>query len=279
MNNNPFLLPIGIFIAALIVGASVFFVTRDGANTATTVPEGTIEGESVPPLRAGDHIRGNPNAPVVIIEYSDFECPFCKNFQITMQRIMEDYGKEGQVAWVYRHFPIEELHSKAPTQALASECVAELGGNEAFWRFADELYETTPSNDLFDLGRLPGLAESAGVNRIDFDLCMKDGALMAHVEQEFEEAVNAKAIGTPFSVIYAGDQIVPVAGAQPYIAMKTAIDTALNTLGTRERGSIESDGGMDSLYDPSQVPPVAEVTGTTSPTAGGDDAPTSTASE
>lgn len=264
MNKNPLLLPIGIFLAALIVGASIYFVTRD-SDTDTTVADPQLEGKNVPPLRADDHLLGNPNAPIVVIEYSDFECPFCKNFHDTMHRIMDEYGKTGDVAWVYRHFPIEELHSKAPTEALASECVAELGGTDAFWKFADKLYETTPSNDLFDLSRLPGLAENAGVSRIDFDLCMKEGTLMAHVEQEFEEALQAGAMGTPFSMIFAGTQMVPIEGAQPYIAMKTAIDTALNTVGTRERGTMESGGGMDSLYNPSQAPEATSVSGTTSP--------------
>ncbi len=78
-----------------------------------------------------DHIRGNPDAPVTLVEYSDFECPFCKRFHPTVKRIVDEYG--GRVRWVYRHFPLDEIHPvKARREAAAAECAAELGGNDAF---------------------------------------------------------------------------------------------------------------------------------------------------
>src|SRR6185295_5043808 len=85
--------------------------------------------QSVKPVAAEDHIRGDLAAPVKVIEFSDFECPFCKGFHATMKQVMADYEKDGKVAWVYRHFPIDELHSKARKEAQAAECAGELGGN------------------------------------------------------------------------------------------------------------------------------------------------------
>ena len=69
---------------------------------------------AVRPVNGEDHILGNPDAPVKLIEFSDFECPFCKRFHPTMKRLMDEYGEDGRVAWVYRHFPLDAIHSKAP---------------------------------------------------------------------------------------------------------------------------------------------------------------------
>src|SRR6185436_7093141 len=80
------------------------------------------------PVTEKDHILGNPNAEVIMVEYSDLECPFCKEFHSTLRRVMNEYGKDGKVAWVYRHFPIDSLHPKARKEAEATECAAELGG-------------------------------------------------------------------------------------------------------------------------------------------------------
>lgn len=84
-----------------------------------------------------DHIRGNKKAKVVVIEYSDFQCPFCQRVHPTYKQILETYGDD--VMWVYRHFPLS-FHPKAMPAALASECAYEQGGNDAFWKFADELF-------------------------------------------------------------------------------------------------------------------------------------------
>lgn len=105
--------------------------------------------EKMSPVTKADHILGSIDAPVKIVEYSDLECPFCKQFHNTMQKIMSEYGTE-KVAWVFRQFPLSQLHSKAPKEAEASECVAELGGNDAFWKFIDKINEVTPSNNKLD---------------------------------------------------------------------------------------------------------------------------------
>ena len=89
------------------------------------------------PLTDADHVRGDRNAPIVMIEYSDYECPFCSRFHPTMKQVMQEY--EGQIAWAYRHFPLS-FHPYAQVLAEGSECVAELGGNDAFWEFTDAIY-------------------------------------------------------------------------------------------------------------------------------------------
>ena len=90
------------------------------------------------PVTAEDHIRGSLDADIIIVEYSDFECPFCARFHPTMGQIVNEY--DGKVAWVYRQFPLEQIHAKARPLAEGSECVAELGGNDAFWAYTDYVF-------------------------------------------------------------------------------------------------------------------------------------------
>ena len=100
------------------------------------------------PISPDDHILGNVNAKIIIVEYSDLECPFCKMFHNTMHQVVEK--SNGNVAWVYRHYPILQLHPKAFHEAEATECAWEQGGNSAFWKYTDKLFEITPSNNGLD---------------------------------------------------------------------------------------------------------------------------------
>jgi len=96
-----------------------------------TIPEITLEG---------DHTRGDLGARIQVVEYSDFECPFCGRFHDTMKQVMSKYEESGDVAWTYRHFPLDQIHPQATPLALASECVADLGGNDKFWEFSDTMF-------------------------------------------------------------------------------------------------------------------------------------------
>ncbi len=98
------------------------------------------------PVSGDDHITGNAASNIVVVEYSDLECPFCKVFHQTMRQVIE----AEDVAWVYRHYPIPQLHAKAFHEAEATECAWEQKGNEGFWKYTDKLFELTPSNDGFD---------------------------------------------------------------------------------------------------------------------------------
>ncbi len=187
---------------------------------------------AVKPVDGEDHILGNPDAPVKLVEFSDFECPFCKRFHRTMKRLMDEYGKDGKVAWVYRHFPLDSLHSKARKEAQAAECANELGGNEAFWAYADRLFEVTPSNDRLDLALLPRIAQKIGLDRAKFEACLegdaRGGKYAAHIEADVQDATASGGTGTPFSLVIAPNgKIFPINGAQPYAAVKSIIDLAL----------------------------------------------------
>src|SRR3989344_9114839 len=105
--------PIAIVIAGILIAGSLYYSsTKSPAKVTNTLPA-TNNDVEMRPISSDDHILGNPNAEVIIVEYSDTECPFCKVFHATMRRVMDEYGKDGKVAWVYRHFPIDSLHPKA----------------------------------------------------------------------------------------------------------------------------------------------------------------------
>ena len=112
--------PVAIVIAGVIIAGAVYLSDRGGNSAVLSDPkdgsESADEIENMNPITGADHIRGNPNARVKIVEYSDFECPFCKRFHPTMQKVMDEYGKGGEVACVYRHFSLDSLH---PVKARA----------------------------------------------------------------------------------------------------------------------------------------------------------------
>lgn len=95
----------------------------------------------VPALSEADHTNGSQEARIQVIEYSDFDCPFCGRFHITMNQIMTEYGDAGEVAWTYRHSPIEQLHPNAKNTSVISECIAELEGEEKFWEFTNIIFD------------------------------------------------------------------------------------------------------------------------------------------
>jgi len=173
-----------------------------------------------------DHIRGDKNAKVFVIEYSDFECPFCKRFHPTMQQLMTNYA--GKVAWVYRQYPLS-FHQNAQKEAEASECASELGGNDAFWKFADKIFERTTSNGTgFAVDALGPLAKEVGLNQQAFQKCLDSGKYAAKVAQDEQEGQAAGVTGTPGNIIWTKDgkpQLIE--GAVPLQTLKAAIDPIL----------------------------------------------------
>ena len=146
-----------------------------------------------------------------------------------MLQVMEEYGNNGQVAWIYRHFPIEQLHSKAKKSAEASECAAELGGNNAFWAYMDKYFEITPSNNQIDLAELPKIAESIGLNKTQFENCLNSGKYSEKIEAQIQDAENSGARGTPYSIVIdKNNKKYPINGAYPYEDVRQIIESALS---------------------------------------------------
>ncbi len=182
--------------------------------------------KNITPVTNNDHIRGSIDAQVLIVEYSDLECPFCKDFHATMQTVLDNY--KGKVAWVYRHFPLT-FHANAQKEAEGAECVSELGGNDAFWKYADAIFERTTSNGTgFALTKLGPLAKELGLDQDKFQKCLDSGKYADLVQKQMTEGGNAGVTGTPGSFVMnkKGDAwFVP--GALPFESMKATIDEAL----------------------------------------------------
>ena len=103
---------------------------------------------------------------------------------------------------MFRHFPIVEIHPKAPKEAEATECAAELGGEAKFWAYLDRLYEITPSNNRLDPAELPRIAQHVGLTRAPFEQCLKSGRHAARVAADVADALASGAPGTPYSVTW-----------------------------------------------------------------------------
>lgn len=218
--DNKFAIPGAILAGALIIAGAVIYggdiknkiQSKDAPDTAPTIDV---------PIGSSDHIRGNVNAQVTIVEYSDLECPFCKRFHETMKQALAEYGDT--VRWVYKHFPLDQIHPKADKEAEATECAREQGGNDAFWAYVDRVFEVTPSNNGLDPALLPAIAQDLGLDKRKFESCLASGKYAELVEAQFQEGMRLGVNGTPGSFVN-GE---PVRGAIPFEALKGIIDAQL----------------------------------------------------
>lgn len=203
-------------------------LSRQGsARNINSSSESPIGISNLKPADNNDHIRGSLEAPVKIIEYSDTECPFCKNFHFTMRQLVGEY--DGKVAWIYRHFPVSSTHPKALKEAEATECAAELGGKEMFWIYINRLFEITPSNNQLDLEKLEGLAEEVGLSKEKFKTCLDSGKHSSKISSEIFESMKLGISGTPYTVVIAPNgRKFEIRGAQSREAVQSVIETALH---------------------------------------------------
>jgi protein-disulfide isomerase len=222
-------IPIAIVIAGALIGFAIYMSGKPvNAPSIPTPGTPTAADIKIAPVSTNEHILGNPDAKIVLVEYSDTECPFCKRFHETLQRLMAEYGKNGSLAWVYRSFPIPSLHPKAPKEAEALECAAEQGGNTAFWKYTDKIYAITPSNNGLDAAQLPVIAGDIGLDVAAFNTCLSSGKMAEKVKVQYDDGVAAGAKGTPYSVLITKNEKIPITqGALPYENMKAIIDSLL----------------------------------------------------
>lgn len=192
-------------------------------NDTIQPPQG--QAPALKPVRAvdekTDHIRGPKNAKVTLIEYSDFECPFCKRHAPSMAQALKDFPKDVRI--VFRHYPLS-FHQNAQKQAEASECVAKLAGNDAFWNFHDKIFERTASNGTgFANESLAPLAKEVGVkDEAAFKKCLDSGEMAGRVASDMASGNDSGVEGTPATFV--NGQLI--SGAVPYETMKTSIQAA-----------------------------------------------------
>jgi protein-disulfide isomerase len=180
------------------------------AQPAPTVVEGDLIDD--------DAVKGDKNAPVTIVEFSDYECPYCKrHFTNTIPEIIEKYVDTGKVKYVYRDFPLS-FHANARPAAIAAECAREQGGDEAYFAYHDVLFQ---NQQALDADNLKKYASDLGYDIAD---CLVSEKYGDEVDADMEAGKKAGVRGTPASFVNG----ILVSGAQPFSAFETAIEAELN---------------------------------------------------
>ena len=219
-----------LLLALLLVGGVIFFtggvMKDDDKNAPSPTPTPTPQPPSTVQVSIDDDpILGNRNAPVTIVEFSDYECPFCGRFySATLPSIKSNYIDTGKVRFVYRDFPLN-FHPSAQPAAEASECVREKGGDEAFWKYHDTIFENQP---MLSTEKLLEWASEMGH---DIEECLNSNKFAAEVQKDMRDGQNVGIQGTPGFIIGKTDgnsvrgQIV--SGAQPFAVFQQIIDAEL----------------------------------------------------
>ena len=231
-------IPGAIIIAAAIIGVAIIWTQQKPVAAPTNTNQPSVPQVNMAPISSADHILGNPNAPIKIVEYSDPSCPYCKLFNPVMDQVMSQYGSSGNVAWVYRQFPLDTpdqngnvLHPLAGTQAEGFECSASLGGNATFWKYEQAWFNAFPENGAdeaasMDQSQMDTVAQSAGLDQAAFDACVSAGTFKSKIEAEYTDGINVGVSGTPFIVVVTptGSKLT-LTGSQSYATMKQVLDT------------------------------------------------------
>ncbi|HNW71582.1 MAG TPA: thioredoxin domain-containing protein [Candidatus Paceibacterota bacterium] len=218
-----------IIIAGLIIAGAILLKDKSSSSNADTA----LQKVKIEQVSDQEHILGNKNAKIMIVEYSDTECPWCKVFHSTMQKVVSE---NSNVAWVYRHYPISELHSKSEHEAIATECAWEQGGNDMFWKYINEVFARTESNNKLETTELSKIANDLGLNMESFENCLssekykekistyKTGASSLE-KQLVEKGIIQNGLGTPSSFIVKKGKIVEMMhGAESYESIMQKIE-------------------------------------------------------
>ncbi|MEN9622198.1 MAG: hypothetical protein RLZZ67_632 [Candidatus Parcubacteria bacterium] len=221
-NQSPSI-PVAIIVAGALIAFGIYMSGKStvAPAVATAPAKQTVD---IAPVSSADHVLGDRKAPITMVVYSDIECPFCKRFHDTIKTIVTEY--KGKVAVAFRHFPV---HQNSVKEGEAVECAAEVGGNDAFWKYTDAIFAETKSNNGIELSRLPGIAKEIGLDVTKFNACLASGKFTAKIEKDQADVIKAGAGGTPYSVIFApnGEKIPLTQGALPFADMKRILDTVL----------------------------------------------------
>ncbi len=208
-------LGISIIIASLILAGVMMYGFHSISQTLTKSPEKESEPDRLA-VKESDHVKGPDKALVTIVEYSDFQDPFSKEFYSNLERLREEY--EDEVRWVYRHFPVTSLHPESKKAAIASECADEQG---KFWEYAKELFE---NQDNLNKETYLSIAEDLKFNVINFENCLKSDEIALKVANEYNQATKIGVRGTPSTFINKKSML----GAVSYNALKAEVESVIS---------------------------------------------------
>lgn len=195
-------------------------------DPAAAQPEPTPNLVAMPKIDGNDYVRGNKNAKVMLVEYSDYECPFCKRFHETMIQVLKEYGNK--IGWVYRHYPLP-FHANAQMEAEAAECVNDVGGKDKFWSYSDMVYSKTASTGTsFTKEQMVEMAGQIGVNTAKVKTCLDAGKFTQKVKDQMNKGAEAGINGTPGTIIVVNGKAVElIPGALPLESVKASVDKLL----------------------------------------------------
>lgn len=219
----------GTVVFGLLFLVTIFHdVTENGTNAnGNTIRVDPTEQPTIPTgianVRADDFVDDDPvlgdkDAPITIVEFSDFQCPFCARFRTdTFDQIKTQYIDTGKVKFVYRDFPLTSIHPMAQKAAEASECADDQG---KFWGYHDKIFE---NQALLSINSLKQWAVDLGLDANKFNKCLDSGEKASEIANDLQDSASAGGRGTPYFII--GDQ--PLSGAQPFSAFQAAIESQL----------------------------------------------------
>ena len=212
------------------------FAVKNGNPSGNTVPAQQVPEDTGAPIKVStddDPVLGDKNAKVTLIDFSDYECPFCKrHFTDTYPQIKKDYIDTGKVKMVFRDLPLS-FHQNAPKEAEAAECARKQGGDSVYYKYHNQIFTKTTSNGTgLALDQLPVIAKELGLNVTQFQQCLDSGEFKSEVEKDLADAAKVGATGTPTFFIgksTSNGEIngIRIVGAQPFSAFKAIIDEQL----------------------------------------------------
>jgi len=238
-NKSSLIVPIAVVICLLLIAGAVYFKDKvpavetpvDGVDLSALLPiDDGANLKAFRPVDATDKLFGQADAPIKVVVYTDLECPACKLFHEQIKLLEEQYLASGQVALVYRDFPLDSLHSRVRNEFLAAECVREIGGIDKYWQFIDRIFEITPSNNLLDPAKLGETAKELKIDLKRYDACVDDKKYAGNIQKTLNEAMALNAKGTPFWLVVTEKQIVPVRAAVDASRIAAAFDLLLADL-------------------------------------------------
>lgn len=221
--------PMAIIIASVIIAGGLMgygLITSGGNNSA---PKIMFKGKAID---SSDFVEGKADGKVFVIEYSDPECPFCAQVSSTIKQLRTDYADK--VGFVYRHFPLSQIHKNAFDESRAIACAGKIGGKEKFYQYIDTLYgyETSKQTTEIPVTGKEDFARTIGLDMTAFGTCMKENQTAQIVTDSLNDGVTAGVQGTPSTFILVKtkkgyEQISMVDGARAPEFFKSAIDEAL----------------------------------------------------
>lgn len=228
-----FFFAVGCVILVVLLVRGVDFSAKvstktTATNTNTAAAAAAATAATKVDLAGVEHMRGTGD--ITIVEFSDTECPFCKQFHETLKETIAAY--DGQVKWGYKYFPLS-IHPKATKEAQALECASD---QNKFWEYTDAIYSITPSNNNLEDAQIYTIADTLGLDRTKFDACLTNATHKAEVTADSNEAVALGGRGTPFVLVVDKDGkiLANIPGAVPFddstksTDMKRIIDSVLN---------------------------------------------------